>query len=97
MAHPKILEAAVIGLPHTRWDERPVVYAVARPEFKGQVGEDEIKELLKGKVAKWWVPDEVRFIDEVPKSSAGKFDKKVLRANAVPINEGVNEEARNRE
>ena len=94
MAHPKILEAAVIGLPHTRWDERPVVYAVPRPEFKGQVGEDEIKEFLKGKVAKWWVPDEVRFIDEVPKTSVGKFDKKVLRANAVPIKEGVKEEAR---
>src|SRR6266545_2379289 len=47
MAHPKILEAAVIGLAHPRWDERPVVYAVARSEFKGQVTEDEIKEFLK--------------------------------------------------
>src|SRR5437867_818682 len=94
MAHPKILEAAVIGLPHTRWDERPVVYAVPRPEFKGQVGEDEIKECLKGTAAKWWVPDEVRFIDEVPKTSVGKFDKKVLRASAVPIKEGVKEEIR---
>src|SRR5881628_1601504 len=93
MSHPKIMEAAVIGLVHPKWDERPVVYAVPRPEFKGQVGEDEIKEFLKGKVAKWWVPDEVRFIDEVPKTSVGKFDKKVLRANAVPIKEGVKEEA----
>ena len=94
MAHPKILEAAVIGLPHPRWDERPVVYAVPRPEFKDKVTQDEIKEFLKEKVAKWWLPDEVRFIDEVPKTSVGKFDKKVLRANAVPIKEGVKEEVR---
>src|SRR5438094_78228 len=94
MAHPKIIEAAVIGLPHPKWDERPVVYAVARPEFKGQVTEEEIREFLRDKVAKWWLPDEVRFIDEVPKTSVGKFDKKVLRANAAPIKEGVKEEAR---
>jgi len=94
MAHPKILEAAVIGLPHPKWDERPVVYAVPRPEFKGQVTEDEIREFLKDKVARWWLPDEVRFIDEVPKTSVGKFDKKVLRASAAPIKEGVKEAAR---
>src|SRR2546423_11220728 len=93
MAHPKILEAAVIGLPHVKWDERPVVYAVARPEFKGQVTEQEVIDFLRDKVAKWWLPDEVRFIDEVPKTSVGKFDKKVLRASAVPIKEGVKEEA----
>src|SRR5437773_182432 len=50
MAHPKIIEAAVIGLPHPKWDERPVVYAVARPEFKGEVTEEEIRELLKDEV-----------------------------------------------
>src|SRR5438270_5871490 len=94
MAHPKIIEAAVSGLPHTKWDERPGVFAVPRPEYKGQVTEAEIKEFLKDKVAKWWLPDEVRFIDEVPKTSVGKFDKKVLRANAAPIKEGVKEEVR---
>jgi fatty-acyl-CoA synthase len=94
MAHPKIIEAAVIGLPHPKWDERPVVYAVPRPEFKGQVTEEEVKDFLKERVAKWWLPDEVRFIDEVPKTSVGKFDKKVLRANAQPIKEGVKQEAR---
>ncbi len=85
MGHPKVLEAAVIGLPHPKWDERPVAFVVARPEFKGQVTEDEVKDFLKDKVAKWWLPDEVRFIDEVPKTSVGKFDKKVLRANATAI------------
>ena len=94
MAHPKIIEAAVIGLPHAKWDERPVVYAVPRPEFKGQVTEEEIKDFLKDKVARWWLPDEVRFIDEVPKTSVGKFDKKVLRASATPIKVGMKQEAR---
>ncbi len=94
MAHPKILEAAVIGLAHPKWDERPVVYAVPRPEFKGQVTQEEVIDFLRDKVAKWWLPDEVRFIDEVPKTSVGKFDKKVLRASAVPIQESVAQEAR---
>ena len=94
MAHPKILEAAVIGLPHPKWDERPVVYAVARPEFKGQVTQEEVIDFLRDKVAKWWLPDEVRFIDEVPKTSVGKFDKKVLRASAVPIKESATQAAR---
>ncbi|MEA2627542.1 MAG: hypothetical protein QOJ10_2 [Chloroflexota bacterium] len=94
MAHPKILEAAVIGLAHSKWDERPVAYAVPRPEFKGQVTQEEVLDFLKDKVAKWWLPDEVRFIDEVPKTSVGKFDKKVLRASAVPIQESAAPAAR---
>jgi fatty-acyl-CoA synthase len=85
MAHPKILEAAVIGMVHPKWDERPVAFAVPKPEFKGNVTQEEVIEFLKGKVAKWWLPDEIRFIDEVPKTSVGKFDKKVLRASAVPL------------
>ncbi|HEY1421249.1 MAG TPA: long-chain fatty acid--CoA ligase [Candidatus Dormibacteraeota bacterium] len=89
MAHPKIMEAAVIGVPHPKWDERPVAFAVPKPEFKGKVTQDEVIEFLKGKVAKWWLPDEIRFIDEVPKTSVGKFDKKVLRAGAVPIEESA--------
>jgi fatty-acyl-CoA synthase len=94
MSHPKIIEAAVIGLPHPKWDERPVVYAVPKPEFKGKVTQAEVIDFLRDKVAKWWLPDEVRFIDEVPKTSVGKFDKKVLRASAEPIHETAKEEAR---
>jgi fatty-acyl-CoA synthase len=93
MAHPKIMEAAVIGLPHPKWDERPVVFAVPKPEFKGKVTQEEVIDFLKDKVAKWWIPDEVRFIDEVPKTSVGKFDKKVLRANATPITTSIKEGA----
>jgi acyl-CoA synthetase (AMP-forming)/AMP-acid ligase II len=87
MAHPKVLEAAVIGLYHSRWQERPVAYVVPKPEFKGQVTPEEIRDFLADKVARWWLPDEVRFIDEMPKTSAMKFDKKALRAAAEPITE----------
>ncbi|TME58020.1 MAG: long-chain fatty acid--CoA ligase [Chloroflexi bacterium] len=83
MGHPKVLEAAVIGVPHPKWQERPVAYAVAKPEFKGSVSQDEILDFLRPLVAKWWLPDEVRFIDEIPKTSVGKFDKKVLRERAL--------------
>ena len=95
MAHPKILEAAVIGLAHSKWDERHVAYAVPKPEFKDQITQDEVIDFLKDKVAKWWLPDEVRFIDEVPKTSVGKFDKKVLRASAEPIKESAAPAVRN--
>jgi len=94
MAHPKIQEAAVIGLPHPKWDERPVVFAVAKAEFKGKVTQDEVLDFLRDKVAKWWLPDEVRFIDEVPKTSVGKFDKKVLRIDAAPIAADMKETAK---
>jgi len=80
MAHPKVLEATVIGLPHPKWQERPVAFVVPRPEYQGQVTQDEILAFLGDRVARWWLPDEVRFIPEIPKTSVGKFDKKVLRA-----------------
>ena len=93
MGHPKVLEAAVIGLPHPRWDERPVAYVVPRPDAKDSINADEIKDFLKDKVAKWWLPDEIRFIDEVPKTSVGKFDKKVLRGKAESISTAAEAEA----
>jgi fatty-acyl-CoA synthase len=83
MGHPKVLEAAVIGIPHPKWQERPVAYVVPKPEFKGQLTQQEIIDYLTPLVAKWWLPDEVRFVDEIPKTSVGKFDKKVIRAQAA--------------
>ncbi|HLH60795.1 MAG TPA: long-chain fatty acid--CoA ligase [Ktedonobacteraceae bacterium] len=80
MGHPKVFEACVIGIPHPKWDERPVAYVVPRPDYAGQITKDEIIEYLRPKVAKWWLPDDVIFIDAIPKTSVGKFDKKVLRA-----------------
>jgi fatty-acyl-CoA synthase len=78
MGHPKVAEAAVIGVPHTKWQERPVACVVVS---KGeQLTEQEVIDFLEPLVAKWWLPDKVVFVDEVPKTSVGKFDKKVLRA-----------------
>lgn len=77
MAHPKILEAAVIGVPHPKWSERPLACVVLRPGESLTPGE--VLDYLAPKVAKWQVPDDVVFIDEVPKTSVGKFSKKTLR------------------
>ncbi len=82
MGHPKVLEAAVIGVPHPKWQERPIAYVVAKPDFKGLLTSEEILEFLQSRVARWWLPDEVRFVEEIPKTSVGKFDKKVLRVMA---------------
>ena len=79
MGHPKVLEAAVIAVPHEKWQERPLACVVPKPEFRGQVTAEEILDYLAPRVAKWWLPDAVTFIEAVPKTSVGKFDKKVLR------------------
>ena len=80
MGHPKVLEACVVGLPHPKWDERPHAFVVPKPDFAGQITQEEILDYLRPRVAKWWLPDEVVFIDAIPKTSVGKFDKKVLRS-----------------
>ncbi|HDP79941.1 MAG TPA: fatty-acid--CoA ligase, partial [Spirochaetes bacterium] len=84
MAHPKVMEAAVIGMPHEKWQERPLACVVPLPDHEGKITKDEIIDFLKERVAKWWVPDEVVFIKEIPKTSVGKFDKKVLRKTVLP-------------
>jgi fatty-acyl-CoA synthase len=80
MGHPKVLEACVVGIPHPKWDERPLACVVPKPDFVGQITKDEIIEYLRPRVARWWLPDDVVFIDAIPKTSVGKFDKKVLRS-----------------
>ncbi len=80
MGHPQVLEAAVIGLPHPKWQERPVAVVVPKPEAEGVLTEADIIAYLEPRVAKWWLPDRVIFVQAVPKTSVGKFDKKVLRA-----------------
>jgi fatty-acyl-CoA synthase len=77
MAHPKIAEAAVIGVAHERWGEAPLACVVLVPGE--QLSEDEVIEFLSDKVAKWQLPKGVVWIDEVPKTSVGKFSKKTLR------------------
>ncbi|SFL75734.1 long-chain fatty acid--CoA ligase [Geodermatophilus ruber] len=78
MSHPKVKEAAVVGVPHPKWDERPLACVVLKDGETAS--EEEILEHLRPLVAKWWLPDAVAFIDEVPKTSVGKFSKKDLRA-----------------
>jgi len=78
MAHPDVVEAAVIGVPDDRWQERPLACVVLRP---GAAADPEaMKSFLESRVARWWVPERWSFVAEVPKTSVGKFDKKVLRA-----------------
>ena len=77
MAHPDVEEAAVVAKPDERWQERPLACVVLKDGASTEAGE--LCEHLRERVAKWWIPDEFAFIDEVPKTSVGKFDKKVLR------------------
>ena len=79
MAHPDVLEAAVIAIPHERWQERPLACVVPRQEKRGALSRDDVLGFLEGKFARWWLPDDVVFLDEIPKTSVGKFDKKLLR------------------
>jgi fatty-acyl-CoA synthase len=77
-AHPDVREASVIGIPDARWDERPLACVVL--EEGSAAGPDELRAFLGETFAKWQLPENWAFIDEVPKTSVGKFDKKVLRA-----------------
>jgi fatty-acyl-CoA synthase len=77
VGHPKVAEAAVIGVRHPKWDERPLLIVVLKP---GQAaGKDEILGFLRGKVANWWLPDDVVFTDAIPHTAAGKIQKMALR------------------
>jgi len=77
VAHPAIQEAAVIGIKHPKWDERPIVVAVKKP---GQeVSREEILKFYEGKIAKWWMPDDVVFVPELPHTATGKLSKLTLR------------------
>jgi fatty-acyl-CoA synthase len=80
MGHPKVLEAAVVAVEHPQWQERPVALVVPKPQFLDQITKEEILAHLAARFAKWWLPDEVLFVDAIPKTSVGKFDKKRMRA-----------------
>ena len=77
VAHPEVAEAAAIGVPHPRWDERPILVVVRKPG--SAVSGDDLCTFLSGKVAKWWLPDAVEFVDEIPHTASGKISKKDLR------------------
>ena len=78
MSHPKALIAAVIGVPHPKWEERPLL--LVKLKDGAACSREEILSHLEGKIAKWWTPDEVLFVDDIPLGATGKIDKKVIRA-----------------
>jgi fatty-acyl-CoA synthase len=77
VGHPKVAEAAVIGVRHPKWDERPLLIVVLKP---GQTAtKAELLSFLDGKIAKWWMPDDVAFVPEIPHTATGKILKTALR------------------
>ncbi|HZL39397.1 MAG TPA: AMP-binding protein, partial [Pseudolabrys sp.] len=77
IGHPKVAEAAVIGVAHPKWDERPLLVIVLK---KGEVAtKEDILGFMQGKIAKWWMPDDVVFVDEIPHTATGKIQKLTLR------------------
>jgi fatty-acyl-CoA synthase len=79
MAHDDVSEAAVVGVPHEKWQERPVAFVVPVEGADEGTLRGEIFEMLREEYPKWWLPDAVEFIDAVPKTATGKFSKKDLR------------------
>ncbi len=79
MSHPAVLEAAVVGVAHPKWQERPIALVVLRSEGQGKTNVEDIREHLAAKFAKWQLPDAVYFVDVIPKTSVGKINKKVIR------------------
>jgi fatty-acyl-CoA synthase len=77
IAHPAVAEAAVIGVQHPKWDERPIVVAVKRPGH--EVSREELLGFYEGKIARWWMPDDVVFVAELPHTATGKLSKLTLR------------------
>ncbi|MEZ5695002.1 MAG: long-chain fatty acid--CoA ligase [Sphingomonadaceae bacterium] len=77
VGHPEVAEAAAIGMPHPKWDERPVLFVVRKPG--SNVSAKDVIEHLKPLVAKWWLPDAVEFVDDIPHTATGKISKKDLR------------------
>jgi fatty-acyl-CoA synthase len=90
-SHPAVSKVAVIGVKSKKWSERPLAVVVLKGEYKGKIKEDEIKDYLmnefvnKGKMAKWWLPDKIVFVDELPLTSVGKLNKRALRENFKEI------------
>jgi fatty-acyl-CoA synthase len=77
MGHPAVAEAAVVAVPHPKWDERPLAVVVLKP---GQhTTPEELLAFLEPSFAKWWLPDRIEFLSEIPRTSVGKFKKSVLR------------------
>ena len=91
--HPKVQEVAVVAAQSEKWGERPVVLVVPKDEYTGKISEEELKEHMTqyvedGKILKWWIPEKFIFVNEIPRTSVGKFDKKALRSSFWNVLEG---------
>jgi fatty-acyl-CoA synthase len=82
VGHPEVEEAAAIAMPHEKWSERPLLVVVRKPG--SAIGRDDVLSWLDGKVATWWLPDEVVFIEEMPHTATGKISKRTLRERFAP-------------
>jgi len=92
--HPNVQEATVISAKSEKWGERPVAVVAPKDEYKGEISEGELKEHMtkfvkEGKILKWWIPEKFFFVDKIPKTSVGKFDKKSLRSKYWHVLEGI--------
>jgi len=91
--HGKVQEVAIIGALSEKWGERPIAIVVPRQEHRDDIGEAEVKAHLaafvdQGKILKWWIPEKILFVDEIPKTSVGKFNKKRIRELYADVLEG---------
>ena len=84
LSHPSVLEAVVVGVPHPKWEERPLALIVLREGFI-DVKKNEILAHLSKRFAKWQLPDEILFVSSIPKTSVGKLNKKVIRTEYKDI------------
>jgi fatty-acyl-CoA synthase len=78
IAHPDVVEAAVVGVPDERWQERPLAVVVAKEGSAVKAGD--LRNFLADKVVRWWLPERWTFVDEIPRTSVGKYDKKTIRS-----------------
>jgi fatty-acyl-CoA synthase len=81
MAHPAVAMAACIAAKHPKWDERPLLVVMKKPG--AEVTREQLIAFFEGKIAKWWTPDDVVFVDDIPLGATGKIDKKILRQRMV--------------
>ena len=91
--HPKVQEVAVFGAQSEKWGERPVALLVPKDDCKDKISDVELRQHMtqyveEGKILKWWIPDTFIFVDKIPRTSVGKFDKKVMRSSYCNVLEG---------
>jgi fatty-acyl-CoA synthase len=79
VSFPKVLEAVVVGVPHPKWQERPIAFIVPKTEWQDKITKQELFDYLGSNFPKYYIPDELFIVDSLPKSGVGKYDKRVLK------------------